>query len=225
MTDVNEMDSKAYESLLKEVKELREENAALRGDCLVVGVRWFGLGGFGTGLKKEVNGQKTFAVDGYGSYGVMDINTWNHLLKNDLHVAEGLLVRDDSILELEGLENRAAPPDKSRNPNSFLDDEILEILKNKKELNKVLKKITHHNATIHLLRVAKNNNITDPGIITPILDKRIRLFALYNINRMHNRELDLACELNRIPFEGRKREDLVADLLKVELSNLEGFSV
>ncbi len=225
MTDVNEMDSKAYESLLKEVKELRKENAALRGDCLVVGVRWFGLGGFGTGLKKEVNGKKTFAVDGYGSYGVMDINTWNYLLKNDSHVAEGLLVRDDSVLELEGLENRVAPPDKNRNSNSFLDDEILNMLKNKKELNRVLKNITHYNAAVHILRVAKNNNITDPGIITPILEKRTRLFAFYNINRMHNRELDLACELNRIPFEGRTRKELVDDLLKIELKNLEGFSV
>jgi len=207
--------------------QLREVNAELetyRQRSPIVGVRWYGGGGFGIGLSHPVNGIGRIALNGYGDKAVIDYATWVRI-KNTEHARFGLLVRDDDVIDEMHITGVKAKADVDKGPNSFNDKEVKELLKiPQTKLQHALNDMDSHWGPIHLLKAAAELGITGVAKIAAIKRRRDELSCEFRWSLLHPHDLKLACEQYKIPgWENMIEDEMVKVLAKIELEQNNEF--
>jgi len=217
-----------YLALLKKLEEARTENEAYRSKSPLVGIRWFGDGGFGAPLTYPISGVNKLLLNGYGDKGVMDNSTWVRLRKGE-HAGFGLLVRDDSVIEELGVVGAVAPPDpeKDISPNSFTPAQAREILTNYTlpKFKGVVRDLTSHWGAIHLIREAEA--LIDEKIkidltrVSYLKERRDYLQSEFRFSLMHPHDMRACCEQYGIRnWEDMQVEEMIEALTNAEIEML-----
>jgi len=207
-----------YNEAVRKSRQMERELEAFKEKETLVGISWFGSGGFGCGLTKVINGKRRISFNGYGEKAVIDKSTWFNLRGCDL-AYKGLLVRDDSVLKELGINGITAEDDKERSPNAITDAEAINLLTGSvKKLKEKMETITEYNAATHLLLEADKQNINDVAKTGIIKERRNYLFEKQRIEKMHDRDLAIACDIHGI------NPDLDRDVIVERLTeiNLQG---
>lgn len=208
----------AIEQLIKENKALKSRIDEFDQRSPILGVRWYGRGSYLIGLSSMVNGVNKVILKGYGDKAAIDLNAWMRL-QNTKEVKNGILVRDDTVVEELSAVGRVAENRDKDNPNSFTDNEIASILKNKtvKQLAKIVDECTDHFPIGHFLTVASRIGLEDLGKIS-LLEKRYDLlFAYHRWSVLHEHDLNDACERLGYDFEHMDRDEKIEALVKREM--------
>lgn len=199
--------------VLEKVAELERQNELYKQKAPLVGVRWYGEGGNAIHLSYPVAGNTRVHLNGYGAKGVIDYVTWTRMAKTE-PAQSGILVRDDSVIDEMMVIGIKATPDATRNPNSFNDDEIVELFNlSMPKFKKIVNSFTSHWGAIHFLKVAEVNKIDDIGKVTLLKDRREHLLDRYRYELLHWHDLVQAAKSRNIPFEGRDKSEVIDDLM------------
>ncbi len=214
---------KMYTDLSNRHEATKKENDLFKQKTQIVGVRWYGKGGFGIGLNYMVNGVNRVALEGYGATGIIDYSSWIRVRTTE-ECRNGILVRDDAVVKeagLDGMIGSFGPFDRFTNPNAYTDLEILPILKGRiDELKKVVKGFTHHFVARHFLQVSLDNKVKDQTKIHIIKDRYFELFVRFKNGLLLYHDLTLACELNNIKhFDEMTSAEMIEKLSILELEN------
>jgi len=214
-----------FNKLQDELSELRAELETYRQRSPIVGVRWYGEGGFGIGLTHPVNGVTRLALTGYGDKAVIDFATWIRI-KNTEHARYGLLVRDDDVIEEMHIVGVPAKKDVEKGCNSLTYVETVELLKGPlTKLNQKLKTMDSHCGPIHLLRHA--DRMDKPIGATKLLSikrRRDELSCEFRWSLLHPHDLNLAAEQYKIPnWEALSSDEIAKTLAKIELEQNNEF--
>jgi len=208
-----------YLQLLKKYETTLEELDVFKTKSPLVGVRWFGSGGFKIGLSHPINGVNSVLLHGYNDKAVIDLPAW-HRIGNTEAVHDGVIVRDDSVVKELGLTGVVAPIDKIKSENAFLDDEIRAILKKGIPILKAtMKKITNQFAAKHFLDVMdldKNKDLSKRAVIE---GRRDELLTYHRYSLLHHHDLTSCCETFGIEFKGLTDAEMIVKLAKKELSS------
>jgi hypothetical protein len=206
----------------KELEQIRQELDLYQQKSPIVGVRWFGRGGFGIGLSHPVGGLTRLVLDGYGDKAVIDYTTWLRIRSTE-HAVLGLLVRDDLVIDELSMTGVAAKPDANKpGPNSFTPTEAKKILEGSiKDLKKVVDGLTSFWGAIHLIDEARDLGITDESRLSIIRSRKNYLLLKFRVSLLHPHDLQVACE----SFKVRDSENLSIDekidaLTEIEFKNL-----
>ena len=197
-----------YLALLDRVDALSAENDALKAKAPLVGVRWYGEGGFRVGLSSRINGLTTVVLQGYDTKNVIDLAAWIRV-QNTEAVKKGVLVRDDGVIKEMEIPGITAPSDKLKNENAYINDDIVTILsKPIKTLQSHMNKITDHFAAQHFLRVATEVDTEDTKklLINKTCDK---LLTRFRYSLLHHHDLTTACELAEIPYRSLSDVEMI----------------
>lgn len=205
-------------NLLKENQELRRELDLFKTRSPLVGVRWFGRGGFKIGLTYLIGGQDRIILEGRNDCGVIDLSSWNRV-RNTEEANAGILIRDDRVITEKGVIGVVAPPEKKVNPNAYPVDKVVGAFSSVKKLKPIVKSFTHHFPARHFLETAKENNINDKNKIDIVYDKYKLLFTRFRVRMLHRHDLTHACELNGIPFEALSINEMVEKVTEIEVQN------
>jgi len=206
-----------FNKLQDQMQELQAELETYRQRSPIVGVRWYGEGGFGIGLTHPVNGVSRMALNGYGDKAVIDFATWTRI-KNTEHARYGLLVRDDAVIEEMHIVGVTAKKDIDKSVNSLNDAETVELLKGSlAKLNQALKPMDSHCGPIHLLREAVKIGITTTSKIMAIKQRRDQLSCEFRWSLLHPHDLNLAAEQYKI----NGWEDMVPETIAKVLAEIE----
>lgn len=209
-----------YMGLLKKYEQVLSELDLFKQKSPIVGVRWFGKGGTSIGLTYAVAGQTRVVLEGYGSKAVIDYPTWIRMRTSE-EARVGVLVRDDSVIAELGVSGIIGEPDKKRNPNALLDEEIIILLKgNVGDLKKKVEAFTNHFPALHMLMVAKEIGFNDLSKLSIIRDKYRYLLTKFKISLLHHHDLTLSCELYNISFDNKTDEQMIEELTQIELKAL-----
>lgn len=213
-----------YNKLNDQFQELRAELETYQQRSPIVGVCWYGAGGFGIGLTNPINGVSRISLNGYGDKCVIDLATWTRI-KNVEQAKFGLLVRDDSVIEELHITGVTARKDVFRGPNSFTNEEVNTLLKGSlSKLNEMLKQMDSHWGPIHFLNEAKALGITTPSKIQALKKKRDELATQFRWSLLHPHDLKLACEQHNVKnWESMTENEMVKVLAGIELEENEEF--
>lgn len=183
-----------------------------------VGIRWFGYGGVTVRMKNGVAGNHSVVLQGYGDAGVIDHGTWRDLKKGVL-VKQGLIVRDDSVIEAEGFAGVIEASDTERpSPNGFLDDEIIKVFESPiGKFKQTIANLTTHQACTHFLHVAKEAKIDDVSRTSIINSRYMYLLTKYRWSLLLDHDLRPACEQYQIDWGTLTRDEVIEALTRVEL--------
>lgn len=214
---------KMYSDLSDRHEATKKENDIFKQKTQIVGVRWYGKGGFGIGLNYMVNGINRVALEGYGATGIIDYSSWIRVRTTE-ECRNGILVRDDSVISdmgLEGMIGSFGAVDRFTNANAFTDKEITPLLNGRvTELKKVVKQFTHHFVARHFLEVAKRIKLKDQTKIHVIKDRYFELFVRFKNGLLLYHDLTLCCELNNIKnFDVLTSAEMIEKLSILELEN------
>lgn len=214
---------KMYSDLSDRHEATKKENDIFKQKTQIVGVRWYGKGGFGIGLNYMVNGVNRVALEGYGATGIIDYSSWIRVRTTE-EARNGILVRDDDVIKdmgLDGMIGSYGPPDRFANVNAFTDKEITPLLNGRiTELKKIVKQFTHHFVARHFLEVAKRNKLKDQSKIHVIKDRYFELFVRFKNGLLLYHDLTLCCELNNIKnFDVLTSAEMIEKLSVLELEN------
>lgn len=211
----------SFEKLQREADKLREELESYRQRSPLVGVRWYGEGGLGIHLTHSREGISKVELDGYGAADVIDYATWHRMKKSEV-VGNGLLVRDDSVIDEEKITGIKAKVDDTKSVNAFTDSEIAVLMEQPlSTLAPIIDMMDSHWGPEHFIRWAKRNDFKDVAKIQYIKKKRDFLAAKYRWSLAHPHDLQLACELHKVEFEGRYLDDVIDELTQIEIANAE----
>ena len=205
--------------LIKENAQLYRQLSVYQKQSPLVGVRFYGQGGFGIGLNQTINGLNRVALKGYGSKGIIDQAAWQRIQGTE-EVQAGIGVRDDNVIKELGFEGVVAE-EEVKNSNSFTDDEIMHLLSNSslKQLKKMADNITHHFAARHFVEAAKLNKFQDKTKISLFEQKHLELFTKFKWELLNIHDLKLACDIQELDSERKTKEQLVEMLANLELKN------
>jgi len=220
--DLAKLTAKVLE-LMEMNENLRMENEVYRKKSPIVGIRWWGMGGYQVRMKNPTKGQSMLSLDGYGDRGFLDQETWNTVSKNELG-RKGLVVRDDAVLEELGMTGYiTAPKDKFSNPNALTLQETKDLLMGPiSKLKAKIEKMGSHQAIEHLRQQYKLLDINDVAKSLLLKSRQIYLAVYYNWSRAHDFDIELACKVRDIiGYEGMSREELVEKLTLSDISKEE----
>jgi hypothetical protein len=212
-----------YFNLLKKTRELEDEVSSYRQKTPLVGIRWYGLGGNSISLSNPVNGINRVILEGKSGRdedkkAVIDYGTWMRLKRMDKKVEDGLIVRDDNVIDELQVAGKIAPVDNTKSSNSFTDKEILKLFSGSvTPLRKIVDKMTSHWGPIHFIRVAEEHSIKDKAKLGILIERRNYLFAKDKLYRLNIHDLRLCCEQHRIQCENMNVKEMVNELLEIEL--------
>ncbi|MCK9369428.1 hypothetical protein M0R04_05780 [Candidatus Dojkabacteria bacterium] len=216
----NKISPETYELIAKQLEATTQELERYRQKSPLVGVVWYGDGGFSIGLESPILGITKVILRSYGEKAVITHSAWLRIQGTNECIG-GIIVRDDSAINALGAVGVVAKKDSVSNPNAFTDEQILEIL-GKSSLNEVksiVSKMTNHFAPRHFLRVAKANGIEASPKLSIVVRKYQELFTQHKYSILHHHDLTTACELAGIQFEGLSKKEMEDELVKLELSN------
>lgn len=213
-----------YNKLQDQFKELQSELETYKQRSPIVGVRWFGGGGFGIGLTHPVNGINKIALDGYGDKAVIDYATWLRICNTE-HARFGLLVRDDTVIDELKIIGVPAKKDNSTNTNSFTNAEVTTLLKGSTvKLVKVLDEMTSHWAPIRFLKEYEILNLDDDTKRLKLEDRRNYLLCRFRWSLLHPHDLRQSCEQYKIPnWQDLDKEEILDILTKRDLAITKDF--
>jgi hypothetical protein len=217
--DTQSVSKEVYDDLVKRANSDAAELELLRQKSPLVGVRWYGQGGFGIGLSHPVCGMTKLVLDGCDDKAVIDYTTWLRIRKTE-QSRWGLLVRDDSVITELGLMGVTAKPDNTPvGPNSFTEKEAENILLGSiKDFKKAVAALDNHWACFRLLFAAKKINMTALERISLLENRQTYLLTRFRFELLHPRDLDLACELRHVPgWQDLDREKKVLYLTDQEV--------
>lgn len=213
-----------FNRLQDEMRELQAELETYRQRSPIVGIRWYGEGGFGIGLTHPVNGVSRLALTGYGDKAVIDQATWVRI-KTTEHARFGLLVRDDEVIEEMHIIGVAAKKDHEKNVNSYTDKETEELLKGSvTSLNQVLNPMDSHWGPIHFLKAAEQIGMKNVTKLTAIKQRRDKLSCEFRWALLHEHDLRLAADQYKIKdAENTSSDELVKILAGIEIQQNSEF--
>ena len=213
-----------YNRLQDQLQSLNTELETFRQRSPIVGIRWFGAGGFGITLTHAVNGVNKLGLQGYDDKAVIDYATWIRI-RNTEHARFGLLVRDDKVIDELHIVGVVAKKDLTSSPNSLTGDETVSLLKGKLEdLTSALNGMTSHWGPIHLLHAAELLKVTTESKINAIKKKRDELSTEFRWSLLHPHDLKLACEQYKVKgWEDMEEDEMVHILARIELENNDEF--
>jgi hypothetical protein len=211
-----------FDRQARELEQLHQELDLYQQKSPIVGVRWFGRGGFGIGLSHPVGGVTKLILDGYGDKAVIDYTTWLRI-KNTEHAKLGLLVRDDSVIDELNIIGVTAKSDVNKpGPNSFTPEEAKKILEGTiKELKKVIDDLTSFWGAIHLLDEARDLGITDESRLSVIRNRKNYLLLKFRVSLLHPHDLQVVCESFKVKdSENLSIDEKIEAITKIEYDNL-----
>jgi len=207
-----------YHKALNEISELQKQIEIYQLKSPLVGVRWYGQGAIRIGLSNPVAGNSSVVLEGYGDSAVIDYASWRSRIRSIEAARDGVLVRDDSVIEEKGFNGVIGEKDIKKNPNAFTDEEIEKLLKNNiDKLKKVVDGFTHHFPGHHFLKVAENIGFNDRSVLAVIEKKYEYLEAVYRWDLLHIRDLNEAMERRKLD-PSVSREAMVEKLVRLELN-------
>lgn len=212
-----------YDDMAKKLEMMELELDTHRQKSPLVGIRWYGGGGFGIGLTYPVQGVTKLALQGFNDRAVIDHATWLRI-RNTEHAKFGLLVRDDTVIdELQILGKTALPDNTLPGPNSLTEEEATILLKGAvTALKKVVKKMDSHWGPIRLIKFAKIINVTDVTKLSYLRSVRDLLLSEFRWGLLHPHDLRLACENYKITnWEQMDPKEMIKELVKSEMTVLE----
>lgn len=216
--------SDMYIRAMDRVASLEHELDLYKQKTPLVGVVWYGQGGFGIGLSQMINGRTRVALEGFGAKAVIDYSTWIRIRGTE-EAQNGILIRDDSVIKGMAVPGVVAEPDKKKNPNVFLISEIEKILVGSiSGVKKTMNQITNHFPAKLFLKVAKDLNkekedTIDKSKLAIIENKYNELFIKHKWSLLHHHDLTTACELQGIDFTHLTDDQMIHKLSKLELDN------
>lgn len=215
--------TKQMTSLIERNMQLERENNLFRDNSPLVGVRWYGEGGATIRLSNRINGYTKVDLNGFGDKAVIDLATWTSRTKDGKLVKQGVLVRDDAVIDELNVKGVVAEPDISKNSNSLTLQEIKELLKSKISIfKKRLDEFTYPAPLWAMVRVAKDIGFDNYEKLMLTKERAHYLFAYNNVDRLHNHELFLGCQLAGIKNpEDMDRDEAVKLLTEFEIGNRE----
>lgn len=215
-----------YNELLQKLEATRTENEMYRSKSPLVGVRWFGDGGFGAHLAYPISGVNRISLNGYGDKAVIDFATWIRLKKTE-HAEFGLLVRDDDVIDELGTMGTKAKQDDHPGPNSFTPKEAHDLLVKDSlpRFKAAVKALTSHWGAVHLLRegeaLIENKEKVDQTRLALLRERRDYLQSEFRFNLMHPHDLRSCCEQYKVRnWEDMTREEQVTALTELEINML-----
>lgn len=213
----------SIEKLIGRLEVLELENRRLRKQNLIVGVRWYGYGAMSIGLSIEIGGRNKVDLEGYGAKGVIDYPTWMSLQKAKI-VKEGVLVRDDSVIEELNIFGDIGHKDVDKNCNSFTDAEIIQLLGgNRKKIEKVLNKVTHFQIVARFQKLIPKSEAAEKGDIGRyVSDRYEEIETKFRWGFLDKWEIIAAAENAGFDVSGVNAEVLRDRLVKRELEILKG---
>lgn len=211
----------SIEKLIGRLESLEQENKKLRKQNLLVGIRWYGYGGLSLGLGVEIAGHNKVDLEEYGAKAVIDYNTWNNLKKAQI-VQEGVLVRDDLVIQELNIFGDVASVDIDKNPNAFTDEEIISLLSgSRKKLEKVVEEVTYFPVLSRFKKVLPKSGSANKGDITRYLsDKCEELETKFRWGALDKWEILAAAERAGLEVAGMDANILREELIKKELNLL-----
>jgi hypothetical protein len=215
--EVGKITEEMYEALLKKQSATERELELFKQKSPIVGLRWYGEGGFGIGLTYPIMGITKVSLEGYGTKAVIDHSSWLRV-RNTEEVRAGILVRDDSVVAELGIIGVTADPEKVENTNAFTDGQIEELLSSTLPvLKKVVKKFTNHFPCRHFLKVAKRikNDEKEKSFLLMERYRELFLVHLYGLLNVH--DLRTACELRGFPFVNKDEDEMISMLVKEDI--------
>lgn len=212
---------KLIEKLQTKLEVAEKELDQFKAKAPIVGVRWYGKGGFGIGLSRMVGGVNKVALEGYNDKAVIDYSAWIRV-RNTEEAQAGILVRDDSVIDEVGQIGSVAKKDQNKSPNTYTRGEIELILNGSMpELKEILSTFTHYFPALHFKEVAESMKVKNEGKIKVIKDKFNELYCKFRWEKLHHHELVLAVDGLKQPWETMTDEQMVDFLVKHELKGNE----
>lgn len=207
-----------FNKLQDQLNDVTAELETYRQRSPLVGVCWWGMGGFGIGLTHPINGVNRIALNGYGDKAVIDYATWVRI-RNTEHARFGLLVRDDSVIDELHIVGVTAKQDVTKSVNSLTNNEATALLKGTlAKLNEALKVMDSHWGPIHLLKAAEELKMTTPSKIQTISKRRDELATKFRWALLHPHDLKLACEQYEVRgWEQMDETEMVEVLSDIEI--------
>lgn len=222
--DISSVSTDIFNKLQDQMLEMEAELETYRQRSPIVGVRWYGLGGFGIGLTHPVNGVSRLALTGYGDKAVIDQATWVRIRTTE-HARFGLLVRDDDVIDEMHIIGVKAKKDHERNVNSYTDKETEELVKGSiTKLNQALSSMDSHWGPIHFLKAADKIGMKNVAKVTAIKQRRDLLSCEFRWSLLHEHDLRLASEQYKIKdAENTTSDELVKILAGIEIQQNNEF--
>lgn len=203
-----------YSKLMSKLENLESELAVYKEKSPLVGVKWYGLGGFGIGLSHPVAGATRVNLKGYGDQAVIDWATWQRIKSCELARA-GLVVRDDSVIGEMHISGVNAPEDDAHpSKNCFTDAEVVKLLKGSLSgIKKTMARVDSHYAPERILRYAERHGFEDQTKLISIRERMDELSCKYRWALLSIHDLRLACEQHKIRGWDEMLEEEMVDLL------------
>jgi len=213
-----------YDELMKKLSQIEIEVDSYRQKAPIVGVSWFGEGGYGTRLMQPINGATSVAMDGFNDSCVVDLGTWKKIKRSEL-ADNGLLVRDDSIIEALSVHGKVAPDDaQPPSVNSLTNAEAKQLLTGKHDTFKtVVSAMDSHWGPMRLINGARELGINHKPKLAYLRERRDELLCLFRWTILHVHDLRLAGENHDIPeWKTLSQADLAAKLASKEMETIRG---
>lgn len=211
-----------YIQLLNKVDNLETEVDTYRQKSPIVGVRWYGEGGFGIGLTHPINGVTRIALSGFNDAAVIDYSTWLRI-KNTEQAKDGLLVRDDTVIEEHSIMGKVAQKDNTNpGPNSLTQKQAETLLKGSMaQFKKIVSKMDSHWGPTRLIKTANLLEIQDETKMAYLRERRDNLLSEFRWNLLHPHDLKLACERHGISgWQTMDKDRMVKELTAFEINML-----
>lgn len=218
---IQEKNPAVLEELIREMfkkNELLElELDVFKDRSPLVGIRWYGDGGYSVGLRNPIHGVTKLVLKGYGDKGVIDYQAWQRIRSSE-EVYWGIVVRDDSVVEELGTIGKIAKEDVVDSPNARTREQLIKLVKGPfSKLEQFLNKIDHHWVAFHCRKLAKEFKVNDARKISLIEERYGFLLTKFRYALMHKHDLKLACEYKEIQYDGLTDDQMIQALATLEM--------